>query len=348
MRDWKFLPLPESPIFKNLTGEKYNRLLCLGYVGFSLIPSGTKVHRYAFRCDCGNEIEASGGNVKSGKHKSCGCLSREQARLGNSTNLVGLRFGRLLAIERIPTSHNIKRTKYRCVCDCGQEKIISGEVLSYGDSKSCGCLRRELFSKRNIKDLTGKKFGLLTAIERAEDSIGVKKIVYRCKCACGNEITTTAANLYSLKTRSCGCIHKNRGKYAVEYDEKQKTTLIINNMRSLVRLAFHLKGVYKKSKTFAIIGCSPEEFREHLILLFEEGMTLSNHGEWHIDHKIPVSYAKTEDDLYVLNHFLNLRPLWRGDNLIKSDTLPENVDTLFAELKDKVLADRLKKGLPRQ
>ena len=33
-----------------------------------------------------------------------------------------------------------------------------------------------------------------------------------------------------------------------------------------------------------------------------------NYG-WDIDHIIPISSAKTEDDLYILNHYTNLQPL---------------------------------------
>jgi hypothetical protein len=42
-------------------------------------------------------------------------------------------------------------------------------------------------------------------------------------------------------------------------------------------------------------------------------MTLENHGNceecWHIDHKIPISSAKTEEEIIKLNHFSNLQPL---------------------------------------
>jgi 5-methylcytosine-specific restriction endonuclease McrA len=48
-----------------------------------------------------------------------------------------------------------------------------------------------------------------------------------------------------------------------------------------------------------------------------DGMTWDNYGDWHIDHIIPISTAKTLDDVMALNNYKNLQPLWWIDNLIK-------------------------------
>jgi len=52
-------------------------------------------------------------------------------------------------------------------------------------------------------------------------------------------------------------------------------------------------------------------------------MSWSNHGDWHIDHIIPVASAIDEEELYKLNHFSNLQPLWRDENLKKGDNFNE-------------------------
>ena len=54
---------------------------------------------------------------------------------------------------------------------------------------------------------------------------------------------------------------------------------------------------------------------------FEEGMTLDNHGEWHLDHKVPVATAETEEDIIRLNHYTNFQPLWAEDNQSKGAKL---------------------------
>ncbi|HDY68331.1 MAG TPA: hypothetical protein ENH85_11145 [Candidatus Scalindua sp.] len=59
----------------------------------------------------------------------------------------GRRFGRLLVREY----HGGKASYWQAICDCGTEKLIASISLRNGDSKSCGCLNRELIKKRNFK-----------------------------------------------------------------------------------------------------------------------------------------------------------------------------------------------------
>ena len=48
-------------------------------------------------------------------------------------------------------------------------------------------------------------------------------------------------------------------------------------------------------------------------------MSWDNHGEWHLDHKTPISWNETEEDLIKLNHYSNFQPLWAFDNLSKGN-----------------------------
>lgn len=74
------------------------------------------------------------------------------------------------------------------------------------------------------------------------------------------------------------------------------------------------KGYTGDKKILEVLGCSFQEFVKHLQSKFKEGMTLENYGEWHIDHIVPISSAKTEEDLLKLNHYTNLQPLWAKEN----------------------------------
>lgn len=87
----------------------------------------------------------------------------------------------------------------------------------------------------------------------------------------------------------------------------------IQKTRNCVANAY--KKPYKKtSKVFKYLGCSHEELRLHIEKQFLKGMTWENKGLWHIDHIIPISSAKTIEEVHVLAKYTNLRPLWQKDN----------------------------------
>lgn len=60
-------------------------------------------------------------------------------------DMTGRRYGRLTVIERAP--RDSKTAYWLCRCDCGTVKVISGESIRAGHSKSCGCLSREVAAK---------------------------------------------------------------------------------------------------------------------------------------------------------------------------------------------------------
>jgi hypothetical protein len=112
-----------------------------------------------------------------------------------------------------------------------------------------------------------------------------------------------------------------------EYESKRrKNDPLFRLMRfqrdSLTRIAKVIKGE-KKSTSAEYLGCSIIEFQNHIESKWQKGMSWSNntiHG-WHIDHIIPLSSAKTEEDIIKLCHYTNLQPLWAEENLKKSNKI---------------------------
>jgi len=99
--------------------------------------------------------------------------------------------------------------------------------------------------------------------------------------------------------------------------------LISCSVRKRMSEYIRKNNILKKNKTFEIIGLNPIELSRYLESQFTEGMSWDNYGYygWHIDHIIPLSSAKTEEELYKLCHYTNLQPLWAGDNLKKSNKI---------------------------
>jgi len=101
-----------------------------------------------------------------------------------------------------------------------------------------------------------------------------------------------------------------------ENDEIYRIKVI---MRSRLRIFFKSKMILKNNKSFKIIGCSPNFLKNYIEKQFTDGMSWENYGlyGWHVDHIIPLSSAKTEEEVYELCHYTNLQPLWAEDNLKK-------------------------------
>lgn len=125
-------------------------------------------------------------------------------------NLLGKTFGRLHVIQRAENTSQ-GQARWVCQCSCPDHTItvVTGTMLTNGQIKSCGCLKRETTSKIFAKDLTGMRFGRLVAIEPTNERSG-GSIVWRCKCDCGGESMSSSNNLLSGRSQSCGCLQRER------------------------------------------------------------------------------------------------------------------------------------------
>lgn len=119
---------------------------------------------------------------------------------------------------------------------------------------------------------------------------------------------------------------ENRSKLNAWERNKKQTDPIYKlsaTVRNRIKVFLNKNNITKKNKTFELVGCTPQQLKEHLEKQFREGMTWENHGKygWHIDHIIPLSSATTEEELYKLCHFTNLQPLWAEENLSKGNRI---------------------------
>ena len=118
----------------------------------------------------------------------------------------GNRYGRLIVLERF---WDVKgpAAEWVCECDCGEVLIARGTKLRDGGIKSCGCLRRDVTSKRSLVDIAGQKFGRLTVVKR-QGSDKQAKATWLCECDCGNKKVVAGYLLRRGNTTSCGCLRK--------------------------------------------------------------------------------------------------------------------------------------------
>lgn len=115
------------------------------------------------------------------------------------------RFGRLVALEVRPKGPAGDRA-WRCRCDCGAELWVPAPRLVSGNTRSCGCLKKETAGKQRILTINGQRFTKLVALEPTGERLRAQ-VVWRCRCDCGAEVMVPASSLTSGNTKSCGCLH---------------------------------------------------------------------------------------------------------------------------------------------
>jgi hypothetical protein len=83
--------------------------------------------------------------------------------------------------------------------------------------------------------------------------------------------------------------------------------------------------VVKNKHYFDILKYTPEELISHLEKQFTDSMTWENYGEWHVDHRIPISsfnFESVDDDSFIKCWCLdNLQPMWGVENIKKSNRM---------------------------
>lgn len=114
-------------------------------------------------------------------------------------------------------------------------------------------------------------------------------------------------------------------KYNRQYRKEKYWTdpiyRIKQNLRSGLRRVIKHGSKTKILKDY--LGCTVEEFKQHLEKQFVLGMSWDNYGydTWHIDHIIPMATIKSENDIEqikIVCHYTNLQPLWVSDHKIKT------------------------------
>ena len=131
-------------------------------------------------------------------------------------------------------------------------------------------------------------------------------------------------------------IRKYMRKYQKERAKKDPIFLLSRRCGGRIRDAFRYKGFGKNTKTAKMLGCSWEQLKDHIENQFVSGMTWEDKHLWHIDHIIPVSSAKTIEELERLCHYTNLQPLWAEDNMRKGaklvlDKTPKKEEIISAQ-----------------
>ena len=117
-----------------------------------------------------------------------------------------------------------------------------------------------------------------------------------------------------------------------DYEKNRKANdplyKLISNFRTAIYQVLKENNVEKNKHYFDILKYTPEDLIQHLEKQFTSDMTWENYGEWHVDHKKPITsfnFQEMGDDEFMKCWSLdNLQPLWGEENIRKSNKIFNN------------------------
>ena len=132
------------------------------------------------------------------------------------------------------------------------------------------------------------------------------------------------ANKESIKITTAKYRKDNKIELRVKqkeiYDRYMKDIYHRIRMILLKRISKELKNKPKYTdKLLDLLGCTIQEFMDHIELQFNNGMSWDNYGEWELDHIKPVSLfdlTKQEEQENCFK-YRNMQPLSAHDNRVK-------------------------------
>lgn len=227
-------------------------------------------------------------------------------------DLTNKKFNMLTAKYRVQSKGG--KAVWHCICDCGNECDVIGQYLRNGHTKSCGCLQKkrtgEVASKNNRINLTGCKFGLLTAIEPTEKRSG-SCIIWKCKCECGNTTYVASSDLTHSKVISCGCINTSYGEESISkilqmnkipYKKEYSFKDLRSNKNGILRYDF---AIFKNGNIIRLIEFDGKQHYEKI-----------KHPFWNVDYQTIKENDLIKNDYAKNNNIPLVRiPYWERNNI---------------------------------
>jgi 5-methylcytosine-specific restriction endonuclease McrA len=209
-----------------------------------------------------------------------------------------------------------------CKCECGNTASVRRNNLGRGQlfcSKQC-----PLYQKHAQTDLTGQRFGRLTAVERRGVAAKSRKAIWQFSCECGKAVDWVADNVLSGDIQSCGCLGiesriKHGKSKTLEYHREAHRKWAAKNPAKAVANANKRREDYRQRIPSWL---TPEHWDQINAFYLRAAELTKETGIPHcVDHKHPLR-GKTVSGLHVP---WNLQVITQKENLHKSARLLDDV-----------------------
>lgn len=161
---------------------------------------------YNCKCDCGSDIIVYSYDLSSEKVNCCkDCKIKSSLLRQKTIDRIGNVYGNLIILDVINNYGNKHKTYYKCLCKCGNERIVNSYSLLNGQITACKECSEQRGHEKRRKNRVGERYGKLVVTEMLYNYNNTKKTYVKCKCDCGNEKILQMNNVINSHTTSCGC-----------------------------------------------------------------------------------------------------------------------------------------------
>lgn len=230
---------------------------------------------------------------------------------------------------------------YKICSKCGIEKYLE-EFNNCGEKTTSACkicLRNEYYLKQGKIPLEkidkpiadeGYKFcnqckEIKEVKEFGHSKVSKDRLSYNCK-RCNCKIAYDRNPPKNIPPMSKEEKKQRRNSARKEQYLTNSLFKLENTLRGRINHAYKCSRWRKNGATIQLLGSSYENAMSSIENQFIKGMNWSNQGTcknkdcnkaWHLDHIIPFSWVKNEDEMRLICHYSNLQPMWDIDNMSK-------------------------------
>ena len=221
----------------------------------------------------------------------------------------------------IPTEEELKN-----ILKMYNEELLGSHTISEKMGISKPTILRVLKENGVVMGPSGRRFlgGKKASDKRTYQKHKEKKSEYHKNWSEKNREHLTE---YHKKWRTDNIDKWRKTKRVYEKNRKASDPLykLISNFRTAIYQVLKENNVEKNRHYFDILQYTPEELIIHLESQFKDAMSWDNYGEWHVDHKLPITSFNIEEmgDKEFMKCWAleNLQPMWGEENIRKSNKI---------------------------
>jgi hypothetical protein len=221
----------------------------------------------------------------------------------------------------IPTEEELKN-----ILKMYNEELLGSHTISEKMGISKPTILRVLKENGVVMGPSGRRFlgGKKASDKRTYQKHKEKKSEYHKNWSEKNREHLTE---YHKKWRTDNIDKWRKTKRVYEKNRKASDPLykLISNFRTAIYQVLKESNVEKNRHYFDILQYTPEELIIHLESQFKDTMSWDNYGEWHVDHKLPITSFNIEEmgDKEFMKCWAleNLQPMWGDENIRKSNKI---------------------------